>query len=129
MSKENYDEITSTIIQCAIEVHRELGPGLFESIYELCLLDELRKKNVSVKNQVPIPVIYKGKKLQKNFVADLIIEEKVVVELKCVDQLTPLHEVQLYTYLKLANKKLGLLLNFNVPLMKDGIRRKINGYL
>lgn len=129
MSKENYDKITSTIIQCAIEVHRELGPGLFESIYELCLLDELRKKNVSVKNQVPIPVVYKGKKLQKNFVADLIIEEKVVVELKCVDQLTPLHEVQLYTYLKLANKKLGLLLNFNVPLMKDGIRRKINGYL
>ncbi len=129
MDRENYDQLTGQIIQCAIEVHRVLGPGLLESIYELCLIQELKKLNLQVKNQVPIPVIYKGTKLDKQFRADLIVEEKVIVELKCVDAINALHEVQLVSYLKLANKKLGLLLNFNVSLMRNGIRRKINGHL
>ena len=129
MHREDYDQLTGQIIQCAIEVHRVLGPGLLESIYEFCLIQELKKLNLQVKNQVSIPVIYKGTKLDKQFRADLIIEEKVIVELKCVDVITSLHEVQLVSYLKLANKKLGLLLNFNVPLMREGIRRKINGHL
>ena len=129
MQRENYDQLTGQIIQCAIEVHRELGPGLLESIYELCLAQELKKLDLKVNAQVPIPVIYKGTKLDKQFRADLIVEEKIIIELKCVDVITPLHEVQLVSYLKIANKKLGLLLNFNVALMRDGIRRKINGYL
>ena len=110
MQRENYDQLTGQIIQCAIEVHRELGPGLLESIYELCLAQKLKKLNLKVNAQVAIPVIYKGTKLDKQFKADLIVEEKIIVELKCVDVITPLHEVQLVSYLKLANKKLGLLL-------------------
>ena len=129
MQRENYDHLTGQIIQCAIEVHRELGPGLLESVYELCLAQELKKLDLKVNAQVPIPVIYKGTRLDKQFRADLIVEEAVIVELKCVDTITPLHEVQLVSYLKLSNKKIGLLLNFNVALMRDGIRRKINGYL
>ena len=119
--------ITSKIIKGAIEVHREMGPGLLESVYEYCLEMELRELGLRVERQRKVPICYKGIELQKNFYIDLLVEEEIVVELKCVEILLKVHEVQLMTYLKLANKKLGLLLNFNVPILKEGIRRKING--
>ena len=126
MVKAEFDIITDQIIAAAIEVHRELGPGLLESVYEICLLKELMSRGLSVEQQVLVPVIYKNEKLNKEFYIDILVENEVVIELKAVEILLPVHEVQLVTYLKLANKRLGLLLNFNVPVLKDGIRRRVN---
>ena len=100
-----------------------------ESVYETCVIEELNRQNIRVKNQVLLPVIYRDKTLEKEFIIDLLVEEKIILELKSVEVILPIHEAQLVTYLKLANKKLGLLINFNVSLLKDGIRRKINGNL
>ncbi|GAB4500158.1 MAG: GxxExxY protein [Saprospiraceae bacterium] len=129
MNEKTYNELTSQIISACIEVHRELGPGLLESVYEVCLLDELYQRGLKAEAQVRLPVTYKGKQLNKEFIIDILVENLIVVELKTVDVLAPIHEVQLVTYLKLSDKKLGLLVNFNVELMKNGIRRKINGHL
>lgn len=128
MNREEFNKLTDIVVSSAIEVHKQLGPGLLESVYEICLLDELRSKNLKVLNQVKLPVVYKGKKLDKEFIIDILVENELVVELKSVEVLLPVHEVQLVTYLKLADKKLGLLINFNVPVLKEGIRRRINGY-
>lgn len=127
--EKSYNEITSQVISACIEVHRELGPGLLESVYEVCLLDELTQRGLKVEAQLRLPVTYKGRQLNKEFVIDLLVENLVILELKTVEMLIPLHEVQLVTYLRLSGKKLGLLINFNVDLMKNGIRRKINGDL
>lgn len=124
-----YNTITREIIGAAIEVHWILGPGLLESVYELCLKQELQERGLIVSNQVAFPLLYKGKAVGKTFVIDLLVENRVVVELKSVDALLPIHEVQLVTYLKLTGKKLGLLINFNVPQLSMGIKRKINGEL
>jgi GxxExxY protein len=129
MNEKTYNELTSLIISACIEVHRELGPGLLESVYEVCLLDELFQRGLKAEAQVRLPVTYKGKQLNKEFIIDILVENMIVVELKTVDVLAPIHEVQLVTYLKISEKKLGLLVNFNVELMKNGIRRKINGNL
>lgn len=124
-----YNSLTEQIIKCCIDVHKELGPGLMESVYEVCLISVLENDGFKVNSQVELPVYFKGKKLNKNFIIDLLIEDEIIVELKSVETLLPIHEAQLVTYLKLSNKKLGLLINFNVPLLKDGIRRRINGDL
>jgi hypothetical protein len=129
MTETEYNKLTNLIVASAIEVHRELGPGLLESVYEICLLEELWKRNIKADHQVKLPIIYKGKQLDKEFFIDVMVEDAVVVELKSVEVILPVHEVQLLTYLRLADKKLGLLINFNVPVLKEGIRRKINGYL
>ena len=126
MNTLDQSAVTGKIINAAIEVHRELGPGLLESVYEYCLLAEIRRRGLRARRQVRVPVVYKGEELQKDFFMDLLVEDEIVVELKCCEHLRPVHEVQLLTYLKLAKKEIGLLLNFNVSLMKDGIRRKIN---
>lgn len=128
MTEEEYENLGHTIITCAIEVHRNLGPGLLESVYEWCLVEELRRKGLSVKSQVELPVFYKGKRLNKNFIMDMVVEDAIVLELKSVETILPVHEIQLLTYLKLGNYKLGYLLNFNECTMKDGIRRKVNKY-
>jgi len=128
MTEREYEELGSKIISCAIEVHRNLGPGLLESVYEICLLAELRKKGLNVKNQVEQPVYYKGEKLNKTFFMDILVEDVIVVELKSVETLLPVHEIQLLTYMKLGNYKLGYLLNFNECTVKDGIKRKVNNY-
>jgi len=120
------NQITSRIIAAAIEVHRTLGPGLLESVYHACLLYELRVAGLQVTSQKKIPVVYKGTVLDLSYVLDLLIEDKVIVEIKCLGVVLPVHEAQLMTQLKLANKPVGLLLNFNVPVMKDGITRKLN---
>lgn len=128
MTQEEYNRISSLIIGAAIEVHRELGPGLLESVYEFCLAQELRNRNLLVDEQVHLPLFYKGQKLNKEFIIDLLIEKEIIVELKTVETILPVHEVQLVTYLKLAQKKLGLLINFNVPVLRDGVVRKVNNF-
>ncbi len=122
------DEITEKIIGCAIEVHKALGPGLLESAYEECLCYELSQKGCSFFRQFPLPVTYKGIKLDCGYRIDLLVEDLVVVELKTVEKLLPIHDAQLLTYLKLYQRPLGLLLNFNAPVMKLGIKRLVNQY-
>ncbi len=122
-----YNAITARIIKCAIEVHKELGPGLMESVYEVCLKQVLMDDGLNVKSQVVVPVCFKGEILDKEFIIDILVENEIVLELKSVEVILQVHEAQLVTYLKLANKRLGLLINFNVLLLKDGIRRRING--
>ena len=129
MNKEDYNRISAIILDSAIEVHKELGPGLLESVYELCLYKELRSRNLFVERQVPIDVVYKGESLDAEFRIDLLVEHEVIIELKAVEIMLPVHEAQLLTYLKLANKKLGLLINFNVPKLVNGFKRMLNGYL
>ncbi len=126
---ENYNELSGKIIECCIEVHKELGPGLMESVYEICLISLLKKKKLGVQSQVALPVVFKGEKLAKEFIIDILVEDKIILELKSVETILPVHEAQLVTYLKLSDRKLGLLINFNVPILIQGIRRKINGNL
>ncbi|MHB8501705.1 MAG: GxxExxY protein [Candidatus Acidiferrales bacterium] len=121
----NNNELTHGIIGAAIEVHRLLGPGLLESAYEDCLCHELALRRIRFEKQKPIPLVYKGTKLECGFRLDLLIEGRVVVELKSVDGLGPIHEAIVLTYLRLSGHELGLLINFNVPVLKDGIRRFI----
>ena len=118
------NKITSGIIGCAIEVHRNLGPGLLESIYEGALCCELEEKKISYKRQVSIPIIYKEKNLGDHRL-DLLVENEVIVELKAVEKHNPVFDAQLLSYLRLTDKKIGLLINFNVPLLKKGIKRII----
>ena len=121
------NQLTSEIIGSAIEVHRNLGPGLLESTYEECLAFELQGRDMIVKRQHEIPILYKGNQLEQNYRIDLLVNNQVIVELKSIKRIEPIHDAQLLTYLKLANKKYGLLLNFNVPVMRQGIKRLLNG--
>ncbi len=123
------NEISSKIIGAAIEVHKQLGPGLLESTYEICLAFELRELGLEVSQQVALPVVYKDVKLDAGYRIDLIVENKVIVEIKSVESLADIHTAQLLTYLKLKDLKLGLLINFNSVKAIDGVKRIINGYL
>jgi len=123
----NENEISKIIIECALKVHSELGPGLLESVYERALSHELIKQRLFVECQKPIPIIYDGEELGEAFRADIIVNDKVIIEIKSVEELNPVHYKQLQTYLKLADKKLGLLMNFNKKLLKEGLKRIING--
>jgi len=129
MSEKKYNKLTSEIIGAAIEVHKEMGPGLLESVYEECLLYELELRGLKAESQVMLPLKYKDKVLSKHFFIDILVEDKIAVELKATEEILPVHEVQLVTYLRLANKKLGLLINFHEAVLTHGIRRKINGKL
>ena len=120
------DQVSSLIIGACIEVHRELGPGLLESVYEEALYFQMTSTGLKVERQVPVVVHYKGQKLKAGLSIDLLVENIVIVELKTVEKIHPIHEAQLLTYLKLRQLWLGLLVNFNVPLMKSGIRRVVN---
>lgn len=128
MNKDELNRISGIILDCSIEVHRQLGPGLLESVYEICLFMELRNRKLYVERQVPLPVIYKGEKLETDFRIDLLVEKEIIVELKAVEVTLPVHEAQLLTYLKLSEKRLGLLINFNVPKLTNGFKRMIIGY-
>ena len=120
------NELSNRIIGAAIEVHRSLGAGLLESTYEECLCHELSLNEIPFKRQAPMAVVYKGIQLDCGYRTDIIVDEKVILELKSVAEIQPIHKAQLLTYLKLSGLKLGMLLNFNVPLMKDGIFRFAN---
>ena len=125
-SKLLHEELTERVIGAAIEVHRALGPGLLESAYEECLCHELRLRGISFQRQVPLPVNYKGVKLDCGYRVDLIVENVLVLELKCLEHVLPVHEAQLLTYLKLTGTRVGLILNFNVSILtRGGIIRKV----
>jgi GxxExxY protein len=119
------NEITEQIIGAAIEVHRVLGPGLLESAYEECLCHELKLRGLSFERQRPLPVEYKGIKLDCGYRLDLLVENAIVVEIKAVEGIEPIHEAQLLTYLRIGGWRVGLLINFNVPVLKNGIRRRV----
>jgi hypothetical protein len=120
------DEIGRVVVEIAVGVHREIGPGLLESVYEVILAHELRRRGLQVDRQVSVPITYAGLKFDEGFRVDLIVERKVIVELKCVERIGSAHKKQLLTYLRLADKRLGYLLNFNGFLMRNGITRIAN---
>lgn len=123
--KEN--EIGKAVVDAAVKVHRELGPGLLETVYEVVLARELENRGLCVERQVPVPILYGGIRFEEGFRADIIVENKVILELKSVEQLSKVHAKQVFTYLKLKGLRLGFLLNFGSNLMKDGIERVANG--
>jgi GxxExxY protein len=120
------NQLSGQIIDAAITVHKHMGPGLLESVYQLCLLKELQHRSISVQSNVIVNLVYKGESLNKDYVIDLMVEDEIVLELKAVDNLIPVYEAQTISYMKLAGKRLGLLINFNVPYLKLGIRRFVN---
>lgn len=120
-----FDELSNKVIGCAIEVHRNLGPGLLESTYEQCLAHELKIEGMPFKLQYPLPVEYKGIKLDCGYRIDLLVDNSLIVELKSVDNVLPIHQAQLLTYMKLSGIKIGLLMNFNAKYMKNGIKRMV----
>ena len=120
------NNLTGSIIACAIEVHKVFGPGLLEKIYEECLCIELRARKIPFERQKELLIQYKDKKLDCSYRLDLLVDNKVIVELKTVEKIQPIHEAQLLTYLKLTGIKIGLLINFNVPVLKEGIKRLAN---
>ena len=120
-----YEKITQVILGGAIEVHKALGPGLLESVYEACLCHELELRGLHYRCQVDLPVTYKGRELDCGYRLDLVVEDAVVLELKSVEKLLPIHEAQLLTYLRLSGKSVGFLINFNVPVLKNGIVRRV----
>jgi len=121
------NEIAKIIVDVAFQIHKRLGPGLLESVYEVILAHELKKRGLRVKRQVPVPIVFDEIKFDEGFRADLIVEEKVIVELKSVEKVSRVHKKQLLTYLRLADKRLGLLINFGAELIRDGISRVVNG--
>ena len=125
-SIEHLNHFTSVILDSAIRVHKEMGPGLLESVYHHCLLTELNTRGVNVQPMVIVPLHYRGRSLNKDYVIDVLVEGEIIVELKSVEGLLPIHDAQIISYLKLANKRLGLLINFNVPILKQGFKRFIN---
>ncbi len=127
MTVQRINQISGEIVDAAMKVHTALGPGLLESAYEACLKHELTRRGLKVLSQVTLPVIYDGVKIDVGYRIDLLVEDAVIVELKAVEKLTPLNEAQLLSYLKLSGRKLGLLINFNVEHLKNGIKRIANG--
>ena len=121
------NEVAKQIVDAAFRVHTSLGPGLLESVYEVLLADELEQRTLRTVRQQPVPVVYHGTRIEMGFRADLIVEDKVIVDIKSVEAIAPVHKKQLLTHLRLADKRLGLLINFNVALIKDGITRIANG--
>ena len=127
MQEDDLNRLSSMIIKATMNVHKELGPGLMESVYSTCMQIELGSMDIKVRNEVALPVIYRGRKVsEEGFRLDLLVDDRIIVELKSVDRIQDIHKKQLLTYLRLANKPLGLLINFNEPLLKDGITRIIN---
>lgn len=126
LTEGEINQRTGQIVDAAMKVHTVLGPGLLESSYEACLSYELRKRGLTVLNQFPIPVVYDGIQLEIGYRADLLVDDSVVVELKAVEKLAPVHEAQLLSYLKLSGLRVGLLINFHEVHLKDGIKRRVN---
>jgi GxxExxY protein len=122
------NHLTDTVIGAAIDIHRTLGPGLLESTYEMCLCRELALQEIAFERQKPVPISYKGVKLDCGYRADLVVEQRLLVEIKSVEAIAPIHEAQLLSYLKLGGWTVGLLINFNVQMLKSGIRRRLRNF-
>ncbi|MGD0468673.1 MAG: GxxExxY protein [Terriglobales bacterium] len=125
---DRLDKISHRIIGAAIEVHRHLGPGLLESAYQSCLAFELKQLGLEVEEQKPLPVVYKQVKLDCGYRLDLVVEDEIIVEIKAIEKLLPIHDAQLLSYLRLAKKRAGLLMNFHVPVLKNGLKRIVNEF-
>jgi GxxExxY protein len=121
------NQVSGAVVDAALRVHSQLGPGLLESAYQACLAHELRKRGFHVATQVGLPVVYEGEKLELGYRIDLLVENLVIVEIKCTDGIHPVHEAQLLSYLRLSGKNVGLLINFHVAHLKDGIKRMVDG--
>lgn len=128
MTREVYNELATQIVDACFYVHKELGPGLLESAYEYALLKEFELRNIIAQNQVQVKLFYKGHDTGKYYVIDILVENEIVVEIKCADVLHPVYAAQIISYLKLSQKKLGFLVNFHVPLIKEGIKRFVNEF-
>ncbi len=128
MNNERYNELAKQIVDACFQVHIELGPGLLESAYEYALLKEFELRNIQAANQVQIKLFYKGHDTGKFYVIDILVENEIVIEIKCADIMHPVYTAQIISYLKLSEKKLGFLINFHVPLIKDGIKRFVNNF-
>jgi GxxExxY protein len=128
MKREDLNTLSKEVLDASIAVHKEMGPGLLESVYEYCLLKEFELRGISAKSQCYLPLIYKGFEVYKDFRLDILVENEIILEIKAVDYLLPVHEAQIISYLKLADKRLGFLINFNVPMLKDGFRRFVNNF-
>jgi GxxExxY protein len=122
----NENEIATLLLDAAFTIHRHLGPGLLESVYKECLFQEAKIHGLEMAREIPVPLIYKNVRMETGFRADLMAEKKVIVEVKSIEAIADIHKAQLLTYLKLSGIKLGILINFNVPLLKEGIRRMVN---
>ncbi len=125
---DRLDELSHRIIGAAIEVHRHLGPGLLESAYQSCLAFELKRLGLKLEEQKPLPVVYKEVKLDCGYRLDMVVEDEVIVEIKAIEKLLPIHDAQLLSYLRLAQKRVGLLMNFHVPVLKNGLKRIVNEF-
>ena len=128
MTREQYTKFSEIILDSSIAVHKEMGPGLLESVYELCLRKELQLRGIKSEHQRILPLFYKGHEISKDFRIDFLVEKEIVVEFKAVEAILPVHQAQLISYLKLADKRLGFLINFNVSLLKDGFHRFVNNF-
>lgn len=123
----NENEIAKIVVDCCYKIHKELGPGLLESVYEIILAHELENRGLRVKRQAPVPVVWNDIRFDEGFRADLIVEDRLIIELKSVEKTAPVHTKQLLTYLRLTDKRLGLMVNFGEKLIKNGIKRVVNG--
>lgn len=121
------NRITGAVIAAAMKVHSQLGPGLLESAYEACLAHELRKQGLEVAQQAALPVIYDGERMDLGYRIDLIVDDRVIVEIKCVEAINPVHQAQLLSYIRLSGRNVGLLINFHVAHLRDGIKRMVDG--
>jgi len=127
-TREELNLLSQSIINAAVAVHREIGAGLLEGIYHDCLIRELQFRNINYRTAVEVPIVYREVRLDKKYVLDLLVDDEIVIELKTVEQIIPVHEAQLLTYLKVTGKRLGLLINFNVPQLIKGVRRMVNKF-
>jgi GxxExxY protein len=125
-TSEELNRLSGIVLDAAIAVHREMGPGLLETVYHHCLLEELSHRSIEFKTQLQVPLVYKTVTLNRDYCIDILVEDEIILELKAVDSILPVHEAQLLSYLKLSNRRLGLLINFNVVLLKTGFKRMVN---
>lgn len=128
MERNDLNSLSGVILDCCITVHKIMGPGLLESVYEHCLMKEFEMRNINARNQVAIPLFYKGFEISKEFKLDILVENEIILELKSSEIMHPVYEAQIISYLKLADKRLGFLINFNVPILKDGFKRYVNNF-
>ena len=128
MTRGQYNKFSGIILDSSIAVHKEMGPGLLESVYELCLRKELQLRGIKSEHQRILYLFYKGHEISKEFRIDLLVQGEIIVEIKAVETILPVHKAQIISYLKLADKRLGFLINFNVPLLKDGFHRFVNNF-
>jgi GxxExxY protein len=128
MEKHSIEYYAKQLVDAGYRVHKELGPGLLESVYLYCLMEELKIRRIKARQEVVQPLFYRGNKLDKDFRLDILVENEIIIEIKAVEILLPIHIAQLISYLKLSDKRIGFLINFNVPVFKDGIHRYVNNY-